>query len=91
MVLNKRAQGIAIFAGIMTFIIVFAAVINLIPSLKIQINQARNADHLDCANTSISVGEKGSCILVDLQMPYFIAIVLSTAAGFIVGNRLKRQ
>ena len=66
----------------MVFIIVFAAVVQLITPLKDQINTARAADKLDCTNTTISVGQKGACVIVDLGLPYFLGIVIAGAASY---------
>lgn len=71
-----------IFMSIMVFIIVFAAVVQLMPSIKIQIDQARDVSHLDCTATDLSVGDRASCILVDLILPYFVGMALAGAAAY---------
>lgn len=82
MKLFKQKKGQIIFLAIMVFIIVFAAIIQLIIPFKEQIITARASDKLDCDNSSISVGTKGACILVDLSLPYFIGVVLAGAASY---------
>jgi len=77
---GKKSQ--LVFPAIMVFIIVFAATVQLITPIKDQIITARDTDKLDCTNTSISVGQKGACILVDLALPYFLGITLAGAASY---------
>lgn len=88
MQLSKNKKGQQIFVGIMVFIMVFAAVVSLITPIKGQITTARSISNLDCSNDSISVGQKGGCILVDLALPYFIGIALASAAGYITMKKI---
>lgn len=88
MKLLKDKKGQQIFVGIMVFIMVLAAVIVLITPIKSQITSARATNKLDCSNSSISVGQKGGCILVDLALPYFIGITLAAAASYITMKKI---
>lgn len=83
----KGKKGQAIFLSIMVFIIVFAAAIQLIPSIKIQVDDARSASKLNCTSADLSVGEQGGCILVDLVLPYFFGIVIAGAAAYFTLRR----
>jgi hypothetical protein len=83
----KRKRGQLIFLGIMVFVIVFATAVQLIRPIKDQIILARNPDKLDCDNGSISFGQKSSCVLVDLGLPYFFATVLASAASYLTLKR----
>lgn len=86
--MNKKSQFI--FVGIMIAIMTFIVLVQFINPLKSQINTARSPDNLDCINSSISVGNKATCVIVDWQLPYFIAIGMG-AAGAFMGGRLLRQ
>lgn len=79
--MNKKAQQIMV--GIMIMIIVFIALVQFIEPLKTTIIQARNPSNLDCENSSISVGQRGTCILVDLSLFYYFGVAMAGAAGFV--------
>lgn len=78
---NKKGQTIVL--GLMIAIFVFIVAVVLIPSLKDMVDDARDTNSLDCDNTSISTGQKGTCLIVDLYIPYFIGAVLAAGAAYI--------
>lgn len=78
---NVKGQ-VAIF-GIMMFIFTFAFALICIPALKDLISVARDSSHLDCNNSSISTGTSATCMIVDLYLPYFIAVILVGGAAWI--------
>jgi len=69
--------------GVMTAIFVFMVVIILITPLKNLIILIRDADHLNCVNTSIAVGARMTCIVADLWLFYFIATCIAAAITII--------
>jgi len=79
--MNKKGQGV--FVGIMVFVVLFIAVIQLIPLLKDIISTARAPGALDCDNASISVPQRGTCVLVDFTLFYFVGVALAVAFGAI--------
>jgi len=81
MVLNKRGQAIVVGIGI--FVIVFILAVIFIEPMKDFIIIARDSDHLDCTNTSIITGQKMTCILVDLYLPYFFWVVVGSGAAYL--------
>lgn len=89
---NNRGQ--AVFLGVMISIMLFITVVALIEPLKTLIVIARDPTHLDCTNTSISVGQAGTCILVDWYMFYFVGVTIAAGIGYITGmgvyNRLRQ-
>ena len=87
MVMNKKGQ--AIFVGIMIAIMVFITAIVLIEPLKEVITTGRSVGYLDCTNTSISVGTKATCILVDLWLFYFVGVVIAGGLSFVAAKKLK--
>ena len=88
---NKRAQtlGLAIIIAITLFIVGMLSINYIKPVVTI----ARDATHLDCANTAdfpagISDGTKLLCLTVDLVIPYFIILIFSISGGIIVSRFL---
>ena len=81
---NKRGQtlGVAIIISIFIFIVGMLT-INII---KPEVTTARSPEVLDCANNSITDGNKMACLAVDVVVPYFIIIVLSIAGGIITAR-----
>ena len=69
--------------GIMLMITVMIVAFTLITPIKELVTTARDADNLDCVNTTISVGTRITCVIVDITMPYYIGMILFAAAGFL--------
>jgi len=84
-------KGQAIFVGIMVFITVWVTVVAIITPFKDTIITARDVSHLDCDNTSISVGVKSTCIIVDWMFPSFIGIAIGAGLAYITGKKLSNQ
>ena len=87
MVMNKKGQ--AIFVKIMIAIMVFIVAIVLITPLKEVINIGRDIDHLDCINQSIGVGQRATCLLVDLWLFYFVGVCIAGGLAFISVKKIK--
>ena len=81
MVMNKKGQTLLV--GMMVFIFVLMAALILITPLKEIIAEQRDATHLDCGNATISFGQKATCLVADLTLPYFIGVVVAAGAGFV--------
>ena len=79
--MNNKGQ--AAMVGLMIGVMVFMVAMLFIAPLADVIDEARAADQLDCSNASISDGQKATCLVVDLILPYFIAVVLAVGAGYI--------
>lgn len=86
MVMNKKGQ--AVMVGIMIAIMVFIVAVVFIEPLQDVIVLGRDATHLDCTNTSISTGQKGTCILVDLYLPYFFGACIFGGVAYILMRKL---
>ena len=71
------------FTGAITAIMVFVVVSVLITPLKTLIILARDVSHLNCASAAISVGNRLSCIIVDIWLFYFVVTCIAVAASFI--------
>jgi hypothetical protein len=74
MAMSKLGQTAMI--GLMIGIMIFMVAMIFIAPLSDVVTEARDASQLDCANTSISDGKKATCLIVDLILPYFIAVVI---------------
>jgi len=85
--MNKSGQ--VMIYGIMVFLLVFIVAVVITEPMVEFVNIGRDADHLDCENTTISTGQRLTCIIIDIQVPYFIATILASAAGFLVITRGK--
>lgn len=88
--MNNKAQSLGIFAGIMVGLMVFIVAVQFIGPIKEQIQDARDVSALDCTNSSITTAMKGTCIIVDWTLPYFIAIIIAVGAGTIIGFGTKK-
>jgi hypothetical protein len=88
MVLGNKGQ--ALIAGIMVAVIVFIIAVQFITPLKEIVNDVRASDSLDCGNTTISTGQKATCVIVDWYMPYLIVMIMAGGLGFITGDKFAR-
>ena len=88
MVMNKGAQValISLMVGVMVFMLAMV----FIDPLSDVIEETRNNTQLDCSNSSISDGKKATCLIVDLILPYFIAIIIAIA-GALISARFVTQ
>lgn len=86
MISKKGSMGITIMVSIMFFIIGLTAINYITP----EVTSARAAaTGLDCGNsTTISDGNKLTCLAVDMAVPYFIILIFSAAGGYITAKFL---
>lgn len=80
--MNNRGQFS--FVALMLGIVIIVLALAFAPSLKYFTESAMNgttttAVGLDCANASISDFNKGTCVLVDFSLPYFIIGLIGVA------------
>jgi len=87
MVLRKKSQ--AVFAGIMVAVMVFIVLVQFIEPIKDQVIVSRNATNLDCTNSSISTGQRMTCIVADLFLFYFFGAGIAAGIGYLVGRRIR--
>ena len=79
----KNKKGQMALVGLMVGIMIFMLAMIFIDPIGDVIDEARGTDQLDCSNSSISDGYKATCLIVDLIMPYFIAVVLAVGGAWI--------
>jgi len=73
---KKNKHGQLMLFGLLMAMLTFLFALTIIPSLKGVIGEARDADHLDCTNESISTGQAGTCLAVDLYLPALLLAIL---------------
>jgi len=78
----KNKKGQAALVGLMIGIAIFMLAMIFIAPLADVITEVRGTSQLDCSNTTISDGEKMTCLVVDLFLPYFIAIVIAVGGAY---------
>lgn len=78
---KRSRRGQILLFGMMVAVFVFIFAIITAPVLKDMINYGRA--EMDCSNTSISTGEKITCIAIDLILPYFIGAVIFGAVAYL--------
>ena len=79
--MNNKAQVALI--GLMVGIMIFMMAMIFIDPISDVITETRNNTQLDCSNSSITDGKKATCLIVDLILPYFIAVVIAVAGAYI--------
>ena len=81
MAMNRKGQ-LLIF-GVMMFFLAFIVAVLLSEPLKEFTDLARDADHLDCNNASLTTGTALTCVAVDLTLPFFIITIILVGIGMI--------
>lgn len=82
-------KGGRIVLGLMLATVFVILAFALAPAIKETVDEARNTTTdtrigLDCDNSSITDEAKAACVVTDLSLPYFIAVVIGLA-GMIIG------
>ncbi len=86
--MNKRGQaGLSIMVAIMILIVGMSA-INL---LKPEVTTLRTSAGLDCSNSSISDGNRMTCLVVDATIPWVIITIFSVVGGLIFARFIKKE
>jgi hypothetical protein len=83
-IINKfriKGKNGNLFLGAVFMILFFMLGMWMLPFMKDEVTSARTS--LDCTNSSISDGNKVTCLTTDVTVPYFIIIIMTLAGGFI--------
>jgi hypothetical protein len=75
-------------SGVVTAIVTFVVLAVLISPLKDFIVYLRDASHLNCVGTGISVAARLSCIFIDLWLFWFALTVLAAVVTYIVSDKI---
>jgi hypothetical protein len=78
--MNKKAE---IGFAVVTFIFFFLIGMVVVNLIKPEVTNARSPSSLDCGNSTISDGNKLTCLAVDLTIPYFIVLVCSVGGALL--------
>jgi len=92
---KKGGSGVGIFFGIMIAVMVWIAFSQLLGPMVTATSDARAVDQLDCDNSSISTGEKATCVIVDYTVFGFtaaiISVIIGLAGGGLIGVLTKKK
>jgi len=84
--MNNKGQGLLM--AVVIAVMIFTVGMLFMQFLKSDITDARSPIGLDCQNSTISDGNKVTCLGVDIVIPYFIITVISAAGGIIISRFL---
>lgn len=83
---DKKGQMIIVL--IMVGIIVLIASVVMIPPLKTNIENNMNATaNLNCSATGLSATTNATCVVLDMGLFYFIAIVIACGLAYLSGSK----
>ncbi len=86
--IGRKAQ-LAGILGVMMFVFTFIVATIVADPIKEIVDINRDSEHLDCGADNLTTGTAATCIVVDLVLPFFIAIVIGSGAGLIT-SKVKR-
>lgn len=92
--MNRKAQagmGIWVIFGMMIGAMIWLAFTQIISPLTDETQNARSVTGLDCDNTSISTGTKGTCVIVDAMGFGFSGTIIMMIIGAITGAIIKKK
>lgn len=91
----KAKRGQQLFFGLMISVMIWIAFSQLLGPVKSTLEDARATDQLDCTNTSISVGTKATCVVVDYTLfgwaIAIISLILGAAGGRLLDQARKKE
>ena len=88
--MNKKASSGMIFFGMMLGVMVWIAFTQLLGPVTDASGDARAADQLDCDNESISIGTKGTCVIVDWMLFGWAGAVIAGIIGAAGGGLISK-
>lgn len=87
--MNKKGQ--MVFFGMMLSVMIWIAFTQLLDPVKDASGEARSVSQLDCDNSSISMGTKGTCVIVDWTLFGWAGAVITAIIGAAGGKILERS
>jgi hypothetical protein len=79
-------HGQVALVGLMIGIMIFILAMIFIDPITDVITEVRGTNQLNCSSVDISDSQKGTCLIVDLILPYFIAIIIAVAGAWITAK-----
>lgn len=86
--MNKKGQ--MIFYGMMLAVMIWIAFTQLLGPVKDSTEDARSLSQLDCGNSSISMGNKGTCVIVDWTLFGWAGAIIAAIIGAAGGKLLEK-
>jgi len=77
--MNKNGQ-VLLFGVMLAAYVLITAILFIDPLVDI-FSDVRGTDKLDCTNSSISTGQRLTCLQVDILLPVFIWTVITAGFG----------
>ena len=75
-------HGQVALVSLMIGVIVVMLGLTFINPIKDVLDVVTGTDQLDCANSTISDGQKMNCLATDLVLPYFIIVVIGVGIAY---------
>ncbi len=92
---NKKAAGGMMFFGMMIAIMLWISFTQLLGPATDATASARSVSQLDCANSTISIGTKATCVITDWMVfgwaGAIIALIIGAAGGGLIDRQLKKK
>lgn len=93
--MNKKGFGHMVFFGMMIGVMIWIAFTQMLGPVTDEAQTARSVQQLDCDNSSISQGTKGTCVIVDWMVfgwsGAVIAAIIGAAGGGLLSIAKKKQ
>ena len=93
--MNKKGTGAMMVFGMMIGVMIWITFTQLLGPVNDASADARSVSQLDCDNSSISIGTKGTCIMVDwMQFGWagaVIAGIIGLAGGSLIDSQLRKK
>ena len=93
--MNKKGTGAMLFFGMMIGVMVWIAFTQLLGPVTDASADARSVSQMDCDNSSISIGTKGTCVIIDWMLfgwaGAVIAGIIGAAGGGIIDSQLRKK
>ena len=79
--MNKKGVAGMIFFGMMISVMIWITFTQLLGPIQDSLEDARSVQQLDCANSSISIGTKATCVIVDYTLFGWAGAVIAAIIG----------
>ena len=90
MIKNKKGAAGMIFFGMMLGVMIWIAFTQLLGPVTDASGTARAVEQLDCDNASISIGTKGTCVIVDWTLFGWAGAVIASIIGAAGGGLINK-
>lgn len=90
--MNRKAQGFAVytFFGMMVGLMLWIGFTQMLGPATDAAADARSVQQLDCDNSSISIGTKATCVVVDFGVFGWSGAVITAIMGAVGGGLFSK-